>query len=61
MAGSSSSSLGVVGAGQLGGNEVGVVDGELQRVDVAAMIDEAPSAEGLLAGNSFDHVHDTKQ
>ena len=55
------SSLGVVGVGQLGGNEVAVVGGQHQVVDVASMIAEPPSAEVQSAGDPLDHVKDTEQ
>ena len=42
----------------MGGDEIEVVAGDNQRVDVAAMIDEAPSADGQKAGNPLDNVND---
>ena len=38
-----------------------MVGGEHQRVDVAAMIGEAPYADVQPAGNTLDHVNDTRQ
>ena len=43
----------------MAGDEIGVVGEEQHRVDVAAMIGEAPSADGQPAGNPLDPVNDT--
>ena len=61
LGGPSSSSLGVEGVGQLGWNEGGVVGGEQQRVDVAVMLGEGPSAYVLPAADPLHHVKNTEK
>ena len=61
LAGSSGSSLGVVEVGEIGGNEVIMVAGEENMVELAPVFGKAPFAERLPAAKALDHGNDTEK